>query len=296
MKRRLLLPVALVAALGLMAVFASTALAHPTYASACTSCHGSSTAITVSAVQTANDGVNATYKVAVVSPGSTKGWAVLNGSTNLANASAATGSFTVADGGTYTLWASDPSVGATSIQLKPVAPAPAPVPVPDPTPVPTPVPTPTPVPVPDPTPVPTVTPDPIPVPVPDPTPVPTVTPDPIPVPVPDPTPVPTVTPDPIPAPLPDPGASGTVTLHLRDFEQEGHVALVATLTNVTTGESFSAVASHDGTVTFTNVPDGVYRLSVGGRHHRENSRSTIVVVSDSQVVHDHYDRFNRSDD
>ena len=133
-----------------VAGFASTAYAFPTKTTACTSCHGGPDAqIAIKATPVSNTGTNATYNVSVTSPyGGVVGWTVLSGSTNIANATASTGSFTVADGQTYTLWSVDSLGAANSVTLSPVAPAPVPVPVPVPTPVPAPVPAPVPVPAP----------------------------------------------------------------------------------------------------------------------------------------------------
>ena len=162
MKMRLTLAVAALAAFGIVAGSAATASAHPTQTSACTGCHGAASAITLTAVQTANDGTNATYRITLAGGSGSKGYAVLNGSTNVAHASASTGVVVLPVGKTYSVWGVDTNDGAKSVSISPVALAP----VPDPTPVPTPTPTPDPTTVPTPTPTPDPTPTPVPAPVP----------------------------------------------------------------------------------------------------------------------------------
>ena len=123
MKRRIAIPVLLLAAVGMWAAFSATALALPSY-STCTACHPTTTAVTVKATQTANDGTNATYSVAVT--GGT-GWAVFNGTSNLVNKIATSGSFSVPVGSTYTVWgASKSPMGSASVSISPVKPTPPP--------------------------------------------------------------------------------------------------------------------------------------------------------------------------
>jgi hypothetical protein len=111
--------------------FSSTAFAYTTKTSSCTGCHGSAADTVVTVAQTANDGVNATYSVTVASTGGgLVGWAVLNGSANVANSSGSTGSFTVPVGKTYTVWGNDTNSGANSITISPTAPASPPPPPP----------------------------------------------------------------------------------------------------------------------------------------------------------------------
>lgn len=161
MKKRLMVPAVAAAIVGLMAAFATTAQAHPTYPQLCTGCHPATTAITVTLTQTANNGMNATYNISVSNPYGSPGWAVFNGGTRLAGASGGSGSFVVADGGTYTVYGAGAgsSMGSRAVTIQPVAPTPPPTP----TPTGTPNPTSTPVPTPDPTPVPPVATDPGPV-------------------------------------------------------------------------------------------------------------------------------------
>jgi len=93
-----------VAAVALVAAFATTAQAFPDKTSACSDCHTKSAVVNVTAIETANDGVNASYSVTVTGPNSILGWTVLNGSTMVANANAGTGTFQVPAGKTYTVW------------------------------------------------------------------------------------------------------------------------------------------------------------------------------------------------
>jgi hypothetical protein len=115
-----------IATVVLIGAFATTAQAFPTKTSACTGCHSKNTAVKVTATQTANDGTTATYKVTVAGPNSILGWAVLSGSTNIANATAGTGTFQVPVGKTYTVWGvsktSSSMAGSNSIAISPTAP------------------------------------------------------------------------------------------------------------------------------------------------------------------------------
>ena len=122
MKKRFLLPIAAVAFVGLMASFATTAQALPTYPSACTGCHsGANVAVTATLASTA--GANATYNVSA--PGA-DAIVVFDGSVKLFTFYPATsGQFTVATGKTYTLYAvAGPTTGdgIGSTTVSPVAP------------------------------------------------------------------------------------------------------------------------------------------------------------------------------
>ena len=84
--------------------WASAAFAYTTKSAACSTCHGTSAAVTVEATQTANDGANATYRVTVSNPYGVAGWAVIANGVNIVRDRSATGTFRVAVGGTYTVW------------------------------------------------------------------------------------------------------------------------------------------------------------------------------------------------
>ena len=123
MKRRFILPLAAVALVGLMAAFATTALATPTKTSACTGCHSGAGA-TVTATLASTAGTNATYNFSA--PGATA-VAVFDGSTKLFTFLAASGQFTVATGKTYTVYAvtgptTSDGVGSTTVSPAVVAP------------------------------------------------------------------------------------------------------------------------------------------------------------------------------
>ena len=111
-KKLIMLALGIVAALAAMT---STAMAHPTYSQVCSDCHSATTAITISATQIANNGVNATYQISTTGAG----YAVMNGSTNLGNASAQTGTVSVPLGSSYTVWGGAPGPIARSITITP---------------------------------------------------------------------------------------------------------------------------------------------------------------------------------
>ena len=113
--------VVLVIVIGAMLGFAATAQALPTYTSQCTGCH-SGGGVSVAATPVSNNGTTAVYNVTVT--GGTA-WSLFNGSTKLAGAFASTGQFSVAVGGTYSLFAvNGPTTGdgVTMTSVSPVAP------------------------------------------------------------------------------------------------------------------------------------------------------------------------------
>lgn len=263
MRKRIMLGTVAVATVGLISAFATSAYATPGKTSACSNCH-SGTALAVSATQTSNDGTNASYSVSAPGAGYI---AVFSGGTKIAQVTGASGTITVADGKTYTLHAvkgPKTSSGYGSKSISPVAPAPVPVPVP----------------------------------VPDPTPVPVPVPDPTPVPVPDPTPVPVPTPDPTPAPVPVPGAT-TAVLKVRVLNSHGDAIRKAmvTVTNVATGETFTAKADSHGRVTFNGLALAVYRVTAtSGKYsgkatiELEHNRSLKLKLKKSKSEHsEHHD-------
>ena len=121
MKKRLIVPVAAIALVGLMGGFASTAQAFPTKTTACTGCHsGPNVPITTTLVSTV--GTNATYNFNAPAASAV---AVFDGATKIFTFYAGTGQFTVATGKTYTLYSvTGPSTsdGAGSTSVSPVAP------------------------------------------------------------------------------------------------------------------------------------------------------------------------------
>ena len=132
MRKRLALPALTVAAFGLWAACATTALAFPTQTKPCSGCHTADTAVVVTATQVSNDGTNATYSITVNAPYGMNGWGAFNGSAKFAGDTGGSGSITVADGGTYMVFGVSGdgagTQGYTSVTITPVAPAPTPVP------------------------------------------------------------------------------------------------------------------------------------------------------------------------
>lgn len=128
MKRRYLLPLATLAFAGVIAGFAGNALAFPTQASPCSSCHSKDAAVSVTLVQTANTGTSATYSITVSDPYGMNGWGVFSGGNKLAGAATTTDSFTVPVGATYTVFGvsgnGNGMQGYGSVSLSPVAPTP----------------------------------------------------------------------------------------------------------------------------------------------------------------------------
>jgi large repetitive protein len=120
--RKTILGVLLVlATAGLVGAFASSASAYPTLTSPCSNCHSGAN-VPVAATLATNVGGTATYNVSA--PGASA-IAVFSGSTKLTTISAASGSFSVADGATYTVYAvtgPTTSDGIGSTAVSPVAP------------------------------------------------------------------------------------------------------------------------------------------------------------------------------
>jgi hypothetical protein len=121
MKKRFARPLALLALLGLMAAFASTAQAFPSKTNPCTGCH-SGPNVPVTATLSSVTAAAAVYNV---SAPSATAIAVFDGSTKLATFTATTGQFSVAPGKTYVIYAvTGPSTsnGIGSTSVSPVAP------------------------------------------------------------------------------------------------------------------------------------------------------------------------------
>ncbi len=100
MKKRLFVPVAAVALVGLMASFATTASAFPTKTQACTGCH-SGTNIAVTTTLATTVGTTATYNFSATGADSV---VVFDGATKIFTLGAS-GQFSVATGKTYTIYA-----------------------------------------------------------------------------------------------------------------------------------------------------------------------------------------------
>lgn len=115
------LALALVAIVAVVSASATTAMAHPgvSYPTRCSNCHsGAGTNPTATLVS--NNGTTAVYNVS----GGALEWAVFNGTTRLAGQTGSTGQFSVAVGGTYTLYAVDGYPGPMGVTtVSPVAPS-----------------------------------------------------------------------------------------------------------------------------------------------------------------------------
>jgi len=82
-----------------------TAMATPGKSSLCSGCHDRDTAVEISAVDQGCSGSNANYTVTVSNTFSGgEGWAVFNGSSNIANSRGTSGSFSVPAGTGYEVW------------------------------------------------------------------------------------------------------------------------------------------------------------------------------------------------
>jgi hypothetical protein len=144
MSRRMSLLIVPTAILVLFAGLVGTAHAYPSSSSTCAGCHPGS-GVTVSAVETTNNGVTAAYDVTVAGGSGAKGWTVFAGSTRITGASTATGQFSVAVGSTYRVWGVDTGAGSAYADVSPLAPVLPPTPEPTTTPTPEPTTTPGPV-------------------------------------------------------------------------------------------------------------------------------------------------------
>jgi hypothetical protein len=101
--------VALIALVAIIAV--GQAEAYPNKA-ACTGCHSANAQVNVTVNFQGCNGSTATYSVSASGPfDGVEGWAVFNGNTNIANGTGASGSFSVAAGGTYMVYGVDDASG-----------------------------------------------------------------------------------------------------------------------------------------------------------------------------------------
>lgn len=94
----------MVLALGLMAGFASTALATPGQANKCSNCHGLLGTVTISATPVSFTDTSTTYHIAVNNPLGIRAWAVFSGSLKLAGASSNGSDVVLPDGITYNVY------------------------------------------------------------------------------------------------------------------------------------------------------------------------------------------------
>ena len=157
MKKRLMFGAVALAAVGILVAFASNAYATPDKTQSCDVCH-SGTVLVVTATQTTNDGVTASYTLSAPGAGAI---AVFDGATKLTTITGASGTISVPVGKAYIIQAvagpgTDGAWGSKNIN--PVAPVVV-IPTPDTTPVVVPTPDTTPVVVSTPDTTPVVTPD-----------------------------------------------------------------------------------------------------------------------------------------
>ena len=157
MKKRLMFGAVALAAVGIVAAFATTAYATPDKTQSCDVCHSGSV-LAVTATQTTNDGLTASYTLSAPGAGAI---AVFDGATKLTTITGASGTISVPVGKAYIIQAvagpgTDGAWGSKNIN--PVAPVVV-IPTPDTTPVVVPTPDTTPVVVPTPDTTPVVTPD-----------------------------------------------------------------------------------------------------------------------------------------
>ena len=101
MMKRSMLPLALTALVGLTLSFASTAMANPSETGPCSDCHSGAN-VPITAAVSSSAGGNTTYDVVTMGASAI---AVFDGGTKLFTFEAPSGQFTVADGKTYTLYA-----------------------------------------------------------------------------------------------------------------------------------------------------------------------------------------------
>jgi hypothetical protein len=152
MRRRALALATGVAVAALITTGVTPAIATPSKAASCSSCHGASNAaLTLTVTETANNGVTATYALRIAGGSGPWGWAVLSGANNRVRGTRTSATFSVPVGSTYAVWAvAEGSNYTRSITISPAVPTPPPAPVPDPTPGPAPAPGPVPTPEPAP--------------------------------------------------------------------------------------------------------------------------------------------------
>jgi hypothetical protein len=93
---------------------ASHATAVPTKQKACSSCHKTSSAVTVALTRKAATSSAVTYSVKIKGGKGATGWAVLSGGRNIAHGRATSGTFTVGNGHTFKVWAVKKGTGSTS--------------------------------------------------------------------------------------------------------------------------------------------------------------------------------------
>jgi hypothetical protein len=112
MKKTLMTALLAAALVASVVGFAGTAAAHPTKTKACSSCHGSSSAVTITVKKKSSTAKKVTYTVKVSGGSGSTGWGVLAGGKNLAHKSSTSGTFSIAKGKKVKVWAVKTGSGA----------------------------------------------------------------------------------------------------------------------------------------------------------------------------------------
>lgn len=116
MNRRMLIPLVAVALFGLMAAFATSALALPTYTTLCSGCHASNASITVHATPGTVSTASTQYTVAVSNPAGAAGWAVFAGATKVAGGAGTGGTVVLTNGVAYKIFGAGNDASTNQIQ------------------------------------------------------------------------------------------------------------------------------------------------------------------------------------
>jgi hypothetical protein len=129
--KRFVVAMVAILAMGLTA-FAGSALALPTYTTACTGCHSTSdAALTIQAVAGTQGKTTTPYTITVANPYSLVGWAVFQGSTKVAGDGTTGGQVVLTNGVTYTVYAACLDGSSTKVSNSISVTPPVYVPVPD---------------------------------------------------------------------------------------------------------------------------------------------------------------------
>ena len=110
--KKLAITFVLLALVGTVLGFASSAQAFPTKTAACSQCHGKSTAVKITLTKISQTSRTAKYSIKITGGRGAAGWTVKYGARILARRTASTGTFTVARHKTYRVWAVKKSSGA----------------------------------------------------------------------------------------------------------------------------------------------------------------------------------------
>ena len=124
-KRRLFVPIVAMLAFGLMAVFASAALAHPSQTSRCQNCHSLSSAVHLTATPVGQTASTTTYAISVNNPYGTNGWGVFAGTAKQFGAAGNGSNVTLTNGTAYTVYGvsgnNNGTEGYATLSITPVA-------------------------------------------------------------------------------------------------------------------------------------------------------------------------------